>query len=204
MLRHKVQGAGGVGGANLELIGYHWNPSSLTLTRGVHYEDGDFLFCYMHYYSNVLINDEVGWTLINRALYNTYQSYAFSYIKATTATLTVNNGNRDNVIVVFRPTGYTGLSRIAEDEGLNGATAAISMTDTDDSLYIGFSSTVNGVPTDVAVPSFATIVDDAASDGAVKFYYAYLPAGHGNTGSQVLDVSGTFELCTAAQMRLIA
>jgi hypothetical protein len=202
MLSQKVRGAGGAGGANLELIGYHWNSSSLTLTRGVDYEDGDFLFCYMHYYSNVLINDEVGWTLINRALYSTYQSYTFSYIKANTATLTVNNGNRDNVIVVFRPTGYTDLNIIDEDEGLNGATADISMTDTDDSLYIGFSSTVSGEPTDVAVPSFATIVDDAASDGAVKFYYAYLPAGHGNTGSQVLDVSGTFELCTAAQMRL--
>lgn len=187
----------------MELIGYHWNSSSLTLTRGVDYEDGDLLFCYMHYYSNNAITDEVGWTRINEALYSAYQSFSFSYIKATTATLTVDNGNRDNAIVVFRPTGYTSFGVLAEDEGLNGATAQITMTDTNDSLYMAFSSVVSGTLTDITVPSFVTIVDDIAADGGMKFYYAYLPAGHGNTGSQVLDVSGTFELCTAAQMNLI-
>ena len=203
MLSQKVRGAGGVGGASLEYIGHKRGASSVTVTRGVDYEEGDLLFNYMQYYSNNLINDEAGWTLINRALYSSYQSFAFSRIIATANTsYTTNNGNRDNVIVVFRPTGYSTFTEVAEDEGLNGGTASISMTDTNDSIYMGFGSVASGAVVDVTVPSFANIVDVDGADNDVKFYWAYQKSGHGNTGTQTLDVSGTFELCTAIQLDL--
>ncbi len=202
MLATRLKGAGGAGGANLEYIGHKWGSSTVTVTRGVDYENGDILFSYMHYYSNLLINDESGWTLINRALYSSYQSFAFSRIVASAASYTTNNGNRDNVVVVFRPTGYSTFTQVAEDEGLNGATASINMTDTNDSIYMGFGSVVSGAVVDVTVPSFANIVDVDGADGDVKFYWAYQKAGHGNTGTTVLDVSGIFELCTAIQLDL--
>ncbi len=203
MLWHKAQGAGGAGGANLEYIGHKWGSTSVTVTRGVDYEEGDLLFSYMQHYSNLLINDEAGWTLINRALYSTYQSFAFSRIIATANTsYTTNNGNRDNVIVVFRPTGYNTFTEVAEDEGLNGGTASINMTDTNDSIYMGFGSVASGVVVDVTVPSFANVVDVDGAGDDVKFYWAYQKSGHGNTGTQTLDVSGTFELCTAIQLDL--
>ena len=203
MLWHKVQGAGGVGGASLEYIGHKRYTGSVTVTRGADYEERDLLFNYMQYYSNTLINDEVGWTLINRALYSVYQSFAFSRIIATANTsYTTNNGNRDNVIVVFRPTGYSTFSEVDEDEGLNGGTASITMTDTNDSIYMGFGSASSGAVVDVAVPSFANIVDVDGAGDSVKFYWAYQKSGHGNTGTQTLDVSGTFELCTAIQLDL--
>jgi len=162
MLWHKAQGAGGAGGAggnNLEFIGQKWGQSTVTVTRGVDYEDGDLLFSYMAYYRNVTITDESGWTLINSGLYSSYQSFAFSRRIANASSYTTNNGNYDNVIVVFRPTGYDTFTEVDEDEGLNGATASITMTDTNDSLYMGFGSVVvNGVTT-VVKPSFATEVD---------------------------------------------
>ena len=204
MLATRLKGSGGVGGGgDLEYIGHKRGAGSVTVTRGVDYEEGDLLFSYMHYYSNVLINDESGWTLINRALYSSYQSFAFSRIIATANTsYTTNNGNRDNVIVVFRPTGYGTFAEVDEDEGLNGATASINMTDTNDSIYMGFGSVVSGAVVDVTVPSFANVVDVDGAGDDVKFYWAYQKAGHGNTGTTVLDVSGTFELCTAIQLDL--
>ena len=188
----------------LDYIGHKWGSSTVTVTRGVDYEEGDLLFSYMQYYSNVLISAESGWTLINRALYSTYQSFAFSYIIATSNTsYTTDNGSRDNVIVVFRPRNYNTFTRLEQAAGLNGGSAAINMTDTNDSLYMGFGSATSGTVTDVTVPPFANVVDVTGSAGDVKFYWAYQGAGHGNTGSQVLDVSGSFELCTATQFDLI-
>lgn len=196
---HKLQGAGGVGGLNLELIGYHYDASSLTVTKGVDYEDGDLLFCYMHHYSNGRIDDESGWTLINRAQYSSYQSFAFSYIVGAASSYTVNNGNYHNIIVVFRPTGYTNFVNIGSSYGVNGGTANLGVTDSSDSLYIGFGSATITNLTDNTVPAFATTV---VVNGGLHFYYAYLPTGHGNVGTYALDVGGTFELCSAAQIEL--
>ncbi len=197
-----IQAASDTADNNLEFIGQKWGSSTVTVTRGVDYEDGDLLFSYMHYYSNNAISPESGWTLINSGLYNVYQSFAFSYRIAGASSYTTNNGNRDNVIVIFRPTGYGTFTEVDADEGLNGATASITMTDTNDSLYIGFGSAISGVLSVITKPSFATEVDVTGSDFDVKFFWAYQEAGHGNTGTQTLDVSGTFELATAAQFDL--
>ena len=187
----------------LEYIGHKWGSSTVTVTRGVDYEEGDLLFSYMHYYSNVLISAESGWTLINRALYSSYQSFAFSYIIATANTsYTTNNGNRENVIVVFRPRAYNTFTMVDADVGANGGTAEINMTDTNDSLYMGFGAASTAAVTDVTVPPFTNVVDVTGAGGGVKFYWAYQRSGHGNTGSQVLDVSGSFPMCTATQIDL--
>jgi len=197
-----IQTSGGTGGNNLEFIGQKWGASTVTVIRGVDYEDGDLLFSYMSYYSNNAISPESGWTLINSGLYSSFQSFAFSRIIANASGYTTNNGNRDNVIVVFRPTGYDTVTEVDEDEGINGATASITMTDTNDSLYMGFGSVVSSGVTTVVKPSFATEVDVTDSSGDIKFYWAYQKAGHGNTGTQNLDVSGAFELCTEMQLDL--
>lgn len=185
--------------ANLEFIGYVHGGTTVTATRGVDYEDGDLLFNYMAKYPNTTIAPESGWTLINSGLYSSYHSFAFSYRIADASSYTTNNGSFDNNIVVFRPTGYDTFTEVDEDEGLNGATAAIQMTDTNDSLYMGFGAAlINGVY-DVTVPSFATAV---TANADVKFYWAYQKAGHGNTGTQTLDVTGSFETATAIQLDL--
>jgi len=197
-----IQTSGGTGGNNLQFIGQKWGASTVTVTRGVDYEDGDLLFSYMFYYSNNAISPESGWTAINSGIRPSFQSFAFSRRIANASSYTTNNGNRDNVIVVFRPTGYDTFTEVDEDEGINGATASITMTDTNDSLYMGFGSVyVNGVTT-LVKPSFATEVDVTDSSGDIKFYWAYQKAGHGNTGTQNLDVSGSFELCTEIQLDL--
>lgn len=203
MLAARLKGSGGVGGPKLEYVGHKHGDSSVAVTRGVDYEEGDLLFSYMQYYSNVLINDESGWTLINRALYSTYQSFAFSRrIANANTTYTTNNGNRDNVIVVFRPTDYSTFTEVDEDYFASSGSASINMTNTNDSLYMGFGSTTTGDVVDVTVPSFVNTVDVDGADGSVKFYWAHLRAGHGNTGATVLDVSGTFEQAAAIQLDL--
>jgi hypothetical protein len=196
-----ASGSNGVEG-DLELIGQKWGKSTVTVTRGVDYEDGDLLFNFMFHYSNTTIAPESGWTLINSGLYSSFQSFAFSRRIAGASSYTTNNGNFDNVIVVFRPTGYDTFTEVAEDEGLNSGTASITMTDTNDSLYLGFGAVVAGDVVTTTKPSFATEVDVTDSSGDIKFYWAYQGAGHGNTGTQTLDVSGTFEICTAIQLDL--
>jgi len=208
MLWHKAQGAGGAGGNNLEFIGQKWGQSTVTVTRGVDYEDGDLLFSYMAYYSAITITDESGWTLINSKLYTSsasgtsYHSEVFSRRIANASSYTTNNGNYHNAIVVFRPTGYDTFTEVDEDVGMNGVTASITMTDTNDSLYMGFGTVITGTLATVAKPSFATEVDVTGSGSDAKFYWAYQKAGHGNTGTQSLDVSGTFEIATAIQLDL--
>ena len=177
------------------------------MTRGVDYEDGDLLFSFMYYYSATAISPESGWTAINSGLYvaasgTAYQSFAFSRIIANASSYTTNNGNYDNVIVVFRPTGYDTFTEVDEDFGIPNAIASITMTDTNDSLYMGFGGVVLNDVTTVAKPSFATEVDVTGSSGSIKFYWAYQEAGHGNTGTQTLEVSGTFEVATAIQLDL--
>ena len=191
--------------ANLEFIGYVHGQGTVTATRGVDYEDGDLLFNYMSRYPNTTIAPESGWTAINAGKYGSYQSFSFSYRIADASSYTTNNGNYGNTIVVFRPTGYTTFTQVSEDEGLNGATAAIQMTDTNDSLYMGFGSELGSGPvTTIQKPSFASENSGVTAGQAVrvKFYWAYQEAGHGNTGTQTLDVSGSFEACTALQLDL--
>ena len=154
-----IQTSGGTGGNNLEFIGQKWGASTVTVTRGVDYEDGDLLFSYMFYFSNYAISPESGWTAINSGIRPSFQSFAFSRRIANASSYTTNNGNRDNVIVVFRPTGYDTFTEVDEDEGINGATASITMTDTNDSLYMGFGGAISSTVTTVAKPSFATEVD---------------------------------------------
>ena len=195
--------AGNNGGNNLEFIGQKWGAGSVTVNHTTDYLPGDILFAFSSYYSNTAISPESGWTLINSGLYLSYQSFAFSRnIADIRSGYVVNNGNRDNVILIFRPTGYDTFTEVDEDEGLRGATAAIQMTDTNDSLYIGFGSAVTGGVSVITKPSFATEVDVTGSAGSVKFFWAYQEAGHGNTGTQILDVSGTFENATAIQLDL--
>jgi len=203
-----LQGAAGNNNGvegDLEFIGYKYGQGTVTVTRGVDYEDGDLLFSYMSRYPNTTIAPESGWTLINAAKYVSYQSFAFSYRIAGASSYTTNNGNYGNTIVIFRPTGYTTFTQVSEDEGLNGLTAAIQMTDTNDSLYMGFGSELgsSGLVT-VQKPSFASDNSGVTAGQAVRvrFYWAYQEAGHGNTGTQTLDVSGTFEACTALQLDL--
>lgn len=195
-------GTGGTGGNNLEFIGQKWGATTVTVTRGVDYEDGDLLFSCMSYYSNTVISPESGWTLINSGLYSSYQSFAFSYRIAGASSYTTNNGNRDNVIVVFRPTGYDTFTEVDKDFGFQTNSADITMTDTNDSLYIGFGLVVGGTVTVNTKPSFATEVDVTGSSESVKFFWAYQEAGHGNTGTQTLDVSGAFETANELQLDL--
>lgn len=197
-----VQAAAGNAGNNLEFIGQKWGESTVTVTRGVDYEDGDLLFSYMAYYSNTVISPESGWTAINSGLNPSYQSFAFSYRIAGASSYTTNNGNRDNVIVVFRPTEYDTFTEVDEDFSVATGIASITMTDTNDSLYMGFGGVVTNDVTTDSKPSFATEVDVTGSSGSIKFYWAYQKAGHGNTGTQTLSVSGVFELATAAQFDL--
>ena len=187
--------------ANLEFIGQKWGQSTVTVTRGVDYQDGDLLFSYMYSFTGTTVTPESGWTVINTGGYSVYTSIAFTYRIANASSYTTNNGNLDNAIVIFRPTGYNTFTEVDEDVGANGATASITMTDTNDSLYMGFSSAIANV-SDVARPSFVTHVYLTGSTRDCKFYWAYQEAGHGNTGTQNLDVSGSFEMCTAAQLDL--
>jgi hypothetical protein len=204
MLWSKAIGAGGADEVikNLEYIGHKWGEDSVTVTRGVDYENGDILFSYMVYYSGVLITNEAEWTPINNDIHLTYQSFAFSRIVASASSYTTDNGNYGNTIVVFRPTNYSTLTQVDAAYGLNGATATINMTDTNDSLYIGFGSVLTGTIGDITVPSFANVVDVGGATPETRFYWAYQEAGHGNTGSIDLDVNGTFELCTEMQLDL--
>jgi len=199
-----IQTSGGAGGNNLEFIGQKWGAGSVTVNHTTDYLPGDILFALSVYYPNNAISPESGWTLINSGLYSSYQSFAFSRnIADIRSGYVVNSGNTDNVVLVFRPTGYDTFTEVDEDEGLNGATASITMTDTNDSLYLGFGAALGtGSVVTVAKPSFATEVDVTDSSGDIKFYWAYQKAGHGNTGTQILDVSGTFETATAIQLDL--
>ena len=202
-----IQTSGGTSANNLEFISQKRGAGSVTVNYATDYLPGDILFALSVYYSNTAISPEDGWTLINSGLYvaasgTGYQSFAFSRnIADLRSGYIVNSGNIDNVIVVFRPTGYDTFTEVDEDEGLNGATASITMTDTNDSLYLGFGAALGDVVT-VTKPSFATEVDVTGSSGDIKFYWAYQEAGHGNTGTQTLDVSGTFEVATAIQLDL--
>jgi len=187
--------------ANLEFIGQKWGQSTVTVTRGVDYEDGDLLFSYMYSFTGTPATPESGWTVINTGGYSIYTRIAFTYRIANASSYTTNNGNFDNAIVIFRPTGYNTYTEVDEDVGAKGATASITMTDTNDSLYMGFSSDVGRV-FDLARPSFVTHAYLTGSSSHCKFYWAYQEAGHGNTGTQNLDIRGTMQMCTAAQLDL--
>ena len=195
MLSQKVRGAGGAKAApSFEFVGAFSGASSVTVAAS-NIEEGDLMIASMLYYSNVNISPESDWTQVYDALYNTYHSVNVSYKRATAADalngVTINNGNRHNIILIFRPVNNTTLPTLYHEVGTINSTAQTSANIPADkaSVWVG----IVGWIVSYNSHSFSPGVTEGTLDVSNGLYaYSINPAGN-SLGSQYSQVNAGFE-----------
>lgn len=185
----------------VEFVGYvHSAGGSATVINGVNFEPGDLMVSYSgSYQSSVFV--ESGWTQIARATNSnpdlgTLQSVAVGWrIADDISSYTVNNGTRDNLILVFRlrPEFSASLSAQQLDLSTSIFSAAEADVPSDKaSAWIAVSNVVSGGVT----TSYSGSPLEIVANPDCKFAYKFYPKSN-SIGTETVAASGTFSACIA-------
>lgn len=185
----------------VEFIGYvHSAGGSATVLNGVDFEPGDLMVSYSGSYGVPEVNDEVGWTLIARDIYvsadpglGDLQSVAVAWrIAGDSSSYRVDNGNRDNLILVFRSRPDFSPSVSGSQLVLNGGAASAAVPSDKASAWIAISSVASGGVT----TSYSGAPQEVVANPDCKFAYKFYPQSNA-VGVQTATGSGVFEACVA-------